>query len=364
VTEFDPPETQKYPKKYVKIREYVKKCREKPEERAKYIQFMKDYSLLSSVADVNFMYFSASGSIFGSPNANKGYDILKGFPVGRLIVKGVNQIKDTRLGSFHHTQKIKNLVRESKYPDYPITNENTVFIVGANEEQGDGLVDQPSAHISGHCYVEIDVNKQSDTDTSGKPKYVKMEQLPKLHVVPLELKHFPVKTLWGLGPTLRGSAYMEKGHPVLDYLFSFINRDFDKIDDMEASDKIYMRQFMIEITFSHILDEAETETQLKERRKALFSPGKMLIESFIKDLDVKVIRKPITIDMQGKFFNADNLTYILTGTYKESFLFSLEPEEQTMDLSIRAKGYHPIKLTLPIKAGNIIFVDINLREKE
>jgi hypothetical protein len=359
VLQFDPPETGKYPKKYPKIREYGLKCRQEPEEKQRAVKFMQDYSLLRNVREINFMYFSTSGSIFGSPHANAGYDLLQTVKFGQMVVKGVNQIKDTRLGSFHHTRKISNLVRESKIPGYPISKENTLFVVGANEEQGDGLVDQPSAHISGHGLVELNIEQKPNAQKSSEPIMVKMEVLPEQYVVPLEVHHFPVKTFWGLGPTHPGSAYMEPGHPVLDYLIPFMYKDFKQLEKQISENDIYLRQFMFEFTFRHITAGAETEQQIAERRESLLGG---LLPTFIKELDVRIENKPINIDIQGKFFNADNLTYVIVGSYKESIFFEDKPEEISMDFAIRARGYDPILLTLPVRAGKIVFVNINLNK--
>ncbi|MDX9703189.1 MAG: hypothetical protein RBU23_09115 [Candidatus Auribacterota bacterium] len=365
VEKFDPPETNKYPKRYVKINEYAKRCKDDPDEHAKIMQYMQDYSLLNSVRELNFMYFSASGSIFGSPHANSGYEFLKKFPVGQFVVKGVPQIKDTRLGSFHHTRKIANLVRESKSPHYPITSKNTLFIVGANGERGDGLVDQPSAHISGHGYVNIDVlqNMRSD-DNSFSPDEkikVKMEVLPNITTIPLKVHHFPVKTLWGLGPTLPGSAYMTKGHPVMDYLYPFIYKDFERIERLSGENDIFLRQFMFEFTFRHITGDAVTDEQIAERRRMLFIDG--LVAQFIKDLNVQIIKKHPDIDMQGKYFNAENLTYVLIGSYEDSIFRKGKPEVRDMEFRIRARGFEPIRLTVPARPGKITFVNINLRKE-
>lgn len=363
VDHFEPPETDKYPKRYVKIRDYALKCKENPEEHARIMQYMKDYSLLNAIREVNFMYFSAAGSIFGSPHANSGYDMLRNFPVGQFVVKGMRQIKDTRLGSFHHMQKMVNLVRESNLPDYPITPQNTLFVVGANGQTGDGLVDQPSAHISGHGYVNLDVTQNVDPEDSRQGAiHIRMKVLPELPVVPLEVHHFPVKTFWGLGPTIPGAAYMVKGHPVLDYLFPFMYKDFKRIDDLLEKNDNFLRQFMVEFTFRHIVGEAVTDEQLAERRRLLFIDG--LIAQFIKDLDVKIIRRHPDIDMQGKYFNADNLTYVMVGSYEETIFRPGKPVTRTMDFRIRARGYEPIVMTLPIRAGKITFVHINLEKKE
>jgi len=360
VTSFDPPETEKYPKQYTKLSQYALKCRKDPVEKEKFLNFIKDYSLLYEVKDINFMYFSTAGSIFGSPAANSGYELLANFPIGRMVVKGVNQIKDTRLGSFHHTRKIESLIRESKLPDYPITNQNTLFVVGCNGEKGDDFVDQPSAHISGHCYMHLDMSEEHFAPKTNGVITPSMEQLPVLHVVPLHLHHFPIKTFWGLGPTLPGAAYMEKGHPVLDYLFAFIKKDFNRIEELKADNKVYLRQFMVEFTFRHITADAQTETQIAQRREKLLGG---LLPQFIKDLDVQIVKRPNDINMQGKFFNADNLTYVLVGAYNEG-LFPTKPKEEKMNFRIHAAGYDPVTLSVPIKPGKIMFVNVKLKEKK
>jgi len=366
VNKFDPIDTPKYPKKYIKIRDFSLKAKSDPEELNKVHQYMKDFAMFRDIMDLNFMYFSISGSIFGSPQANSGYGLLQNFPVGKLIVQGMNQIKDTRLGSFHHTQKIKNLVRESKLPNYPINKKNTLFIVGANGEKGDNFVDQPSAHISTHGYVDIDLTKNGvlpNSSLNNKNVYkVQMEVLPEMNVVPLRVRHFPVKTLWGFGPTLTGSAHFEENHPALPYLTAFMFKDFKTIDTLIKLNDNYMRQFMLEFTFSHITDNAETEEQIEKRRNNLFIGG--LISQFINDLEVKIKNRPACVDLQGKYFNADNLTYVLIGCYEDSIFYMGKPEIKNVDFEIKARGFEPLTLNLPIKPGKILFVNIRLQKEK
>ena len=366
VDKFEPVDTHKYPKRYVKIRQFALKARSDPKELNKIQQYIKNYAMFRDIMGLNFMYFSICGSIFGSPEANSGYGLLQNFPVGQLFVQGINQIKDTRLGSFHHTQKIKNLIRESKLPDYPITKQNTLFIVGANGEHGDDYVDQPSAHISGHGYVNIDLtqdNVEPNNKFNNKEIYkVKMQVLPEMNVVPLRVHHFPVKTFLGLGPTLTGGAYFKEGHPVLPYLTAFMFKDFDTIDKLIKLNDDYMRQFMLEFTFSHITNDAQTDEQIAKRRKNLFIGG--LISQFIKDLEVKIKNRPACVDLQGKYFNADNLTYVIIGCYEDSIFYMGKPEIKHVDFQIKAHGFEPVTLNLPIRPGKILFVNIRLKEQK
>ena len=364
VEKFDPIDTDKYPKKYEKVREFALKAKEDPEQLNMVHQYMRDYAMFRDIMDLNFMYFSISGSIFGSPQANSGYGLLQNFPVGQLVVQGMNQIKDTRLGSFHHTQKIKHLVRESKLPGYPITKENTLFIVGANGEKGDDFVDQPSAHLSAHGYVDIDLTKDNPVTNGNRQNMykVKMDVLPEMNVVPLRLRHFPVKTLWGLGPTLTGSAHFEEDHPVLPYLAAFMFKDFTTIDNLIKVNDNYMRQFMLEFTFSHITNDAETDEQIEKRRNNLFIGG--LIPQFINELEVKIKNRPACVDLQGKYFNADNLTYVIIGCYEDSIFYMGKPEIKHVDFEIRARGFEPLTLNLPIKPGKILFVNVRLQKEQ
>ncbi|MCB1196027.1 hypothetical protein KDK77_07560, partial [bacterium] len=363
ISVFEPPETPKYPKQYKYMKSYIEKCRENKDLDESLLKFMKEYSLLGEVKDVHFMYFSLSGSIFGSPHANAGYDLLNSLPIFKPAVHGINQIKDTRVGSFHHTHKIKSLVRESKLPGYPIDMTNTLFVVGANDEQGDDLVDQPSAHLDGHGYVVLDlINDEFDNNGISIKQ---MDVLPPQHVVPLEVHHFPVKTLWGLGPTLDGSAYIDRpDHPVMDYLVPFIYKDFARIEKLKIENPIFLRQFMIQFTFTHITEGAETDSQLAEMRSKLFLPGSKLLEKMLRDLNVTIVKKPKNIDIQGRIFNADNLTYVIMGAYKESLLSSGPPTTKKMDFHILARGYKPVTITLPVKPGKIMFVNITLQESE
>ena len=363
VEHFEPPETDKYPKQYTFLKKYMEKCLENPDLNKTLMDFLKEYSLLGEVKDINFMYFSVSGSIFGSPHANAGYDLLNSLAIFKSAVKGINQIKDTRVGSFHHTKKIRSLVRESKLPNYPINKTNSLFVVGVNGEQGDNLVDQPSAHLSGHGYVVFDL--LNDEFGEDGISHKKMEVLPELHVVPLDVRHFPVHTLWGLGPTIRGSAYIDtREHPVLKYLIPFVYKDFDRIEQLKQGNKNYLRQFMIEFTFTHITGGAQTDQQLDERRKKLFLPGSKLLENILGDLKVKVVRRPFDIELQDRIFNAENLTYVIVGAYEESILSSDPPETETMGFRIAARGFEPVNITLPVKPGKILFVNITLQESQ
>jgi len=120
---------------------------------------------------------------------------------------------------------------------------------------------------------------------------------------------------------------------------------------------------MIEFTFSHITGDAKTNDQIAERRKKLLSPGGIL-NKFMKELDVKIVKKPKIISIQDKIFNAENLTYVFVGSYKESFLYPGKPDVWSINFDIKARGYDPVLLTLPVKAGEILFVNINLRKQD
>ena len=353
VTHFETPESNKYPKKYVKFHQYALNNRDNIEERLQKISFIKNHSMFLPLKGIDFRFFSISGSIFGSPQANFGYDILYTFPITQNVVQGFNQIKDTRLGSTHHINTVSALIEISEEGDYPLNKENCLFIVGANEEDGDGLVNQSSAHLSDHRYVEIDLSKYQDIP-EGEKIYIKKESLPKQRVIGLPLDHFPKKLFFGLGPTVKlGSAYItDETHPTFPYLINFINKNFDEIDKLAADNPTDLQQFMVQFTFGQI------KTELTGKNPNAYLPGSTLLNDLIKKLNIKIDIKNKSGDiwLQGKYFNADNFTYVFLGAYEDRV--DTSKEIIIMDFIIRARGFKPMTVTLPVKAGKNVFVRI------
>jgi len=88
-----------------------------------------------------------------------------------------------------------------------------------------------------------------------------------------------------------------------------------------------------------------------------FLPGSKELDAFIKKLNIKITikNKPGDIWLQGKYFNADNFTYVFLGAYEDR----VDPaKEFIFDFIVKAKGFKPITVTLPIKAGKNFFVKI------
>ena len=352
VDHFEQPGTLKYPKEYIILKQYAKKKRDNIEERLENIDFIKNHSIFSRFDGIDFRFFSISGSIFGSPKANFGYDLMYTFPFTQSIIQGFNQIKDTRLGSTHHINTVSTLLKIHENDDYPLNRKNCLFVVGVNEEDGDGLVNQSSAHLSQHRYVEIDLSKYQDIP-DGEKIYIKKQSLPKQTVVGLPLDHFPKKLFFGLGPTVKlGSAYItDEKHPTFPYLINFINKNFDAIDNLLAENTTHLQQFMVQFTIGKI------KMQLIDKNLDEYLPGSKELNELIKKLNIKIKlkNKPGDIWMQGKYFNADNFTYVFLGAYEDRVD---KEKEFILDFIVKAKGFKPITVTLPIKAGKNFFVRI------
>jgi len=355
VTSFEPPETYKYPKKYPKLNAYFTSIKNNRNEQTKLIDFFVAHSTYYKIKDIEFRLFCIAGSIFGSPEANVGYDILYRFPPTQSLVKGIKQIKDTRLGNSHH---IKGLVKmfESKWEGkYPFDDKNIMFIVGANEEDGDGLVTQPCAHLSQHRFVSCDLAKYAGE--KSKVITLNKNELPKLRVVPLNVRHFPVKTFFGLGPTLPGAAYITANHPTLDYLMAFINKDYPRIEYLEKKNPVKLQQFMISFYIGKVgIGKTTSDTPL-------FEPGSPQLQKIIKELavNIDIIALPNDFILQGTFFNADNFTYVFLGAYNDNVDTSAE---QKLVFKITSRMYPASVFCVPVKAGCATFIRILDSRKE
>ncbi|MEW6535760.1 MAG: hypothetical protein AB1454_09075 [Candidatus Auribacterota bacterium] len=363
VTNFEPPETDKYPKRYDLLRIFFAKKINDAEFRSQFVTFISEHALFYQVKDLEFRSICLSGSIFGSPQANIGYDLLTNYKFMRGVVKGYEQIKDTRLGSVHHIQAIERLVSFEDSTDYPLNSQNSLFLVGVNGEKGDDLVPQPCAHLSGHQYASIDV---AELRGSAQPVRIMKKSLPDLPVVPLDVRHFPVKTFFGLGPTIPGSAYIDtENHPSFPYIKAFIQQDFDIISQMEESDKVVLRQFMVEIQIGRL-------DKIKERLKAMnvkndtSGMARLIREAGLK---VQLINRPPDITIQSEYFNKDTLTYVFIGAIEEDMVIFFKEDldtkvEHPLNFLITAKGYPEIQVTLPIQAGEITFLRIYDSKKD
>ncbi len=357
-SKFEPPSTDRYPKKYPLLKKFFLERDNDSEFHDDLYTFISQYATYEPVANINFRMVSLAGSIFGSPQANVGYQIMKVFPFAQMVVKGSEQIKDTRLGSEHHVELVSRLVDFDNTADFPLNDENIIFISGTNDQKGDGLVEQPCSHLSGHAYVQIDVAENYDKKL-GK-NIVKQKISHILPVVPLHVKHFEQKTFFGLGPTIPGAAYIDnENHPVFPYINAFINKNYETIETLQLSNETKMHQFMVQFTFGRM--EKIKARLLKEYGRS--DPRTIRREFQSLGISIKFLDRHPDISIQSEFFNPDSLTYVFLGTFeKDTLVFFKEDldvtKEHRLTFLIESNDYPPANISLPVKAGRISFVRI------
>jgi hypothetical protein len=104
--------------------------------------------------------------------------------VRRLVVgREYYQIRENEVGTTQQLEGIETLAREYAESGYAMSPLQMIFIVGANGVAGDGIVDQPAAHLSGHSYTRVRVMDAG----GGQPRLeeVKRLTLPRRLVAPL-----------------------------------------------------------------------------------------------------------------------------------------------------------------------------------
>lgn len=245
VDRFEDPETPRYPKRYRRVRTCAKSlegCSIEEHERIR--NFFVDYAQYHDLLSLSPSFISAAGSYFGSPRADDSFLLFTWLPFLKYFARReLTQIDQSRLGSIHHLENMENLVRANRDERYPLDPDNTLFLVGANGNRGDGFVDQSSAHLSDHTLevVRIPAGKGGGA--------VSRDRLPDLTVVPLRVMHFPEREMGGWGRRRYGVAYMEEGNPGFEYLLKFIRNDWAGIRGALSHDDDSLRQFMLEIAF-------------------------------------------------------------------------------------------------------------------
>lgn len=280
-----------YPKRYEKIRAYAAERGSRPEaEKEKNRQFFITYAQYRGLLNVKARFITCAGSLFGSPQASDTVNLVKWLPfVRHFIGREYYQIEQTELGTAQHIQRIETLVAEVREKRYPLGPTEALSIVGSNGANGDGLVDQPAAHLSMHTYTLFRVAAGKD----GKPRLEEAEHvtLPALPVVPLKVMHLAEKTLGGFGGKYYGAAYMVKGNPAWPYILNFIRGDWATMEKDLSLDSTLFRQFMIEVTMGD---------------------GEM------KESDVRWEDASDNIEIRGRYFNAGSRTLVWTGYFKDT----------------------------------------------
>ncbi|MCX6339934.1 MAG: hypothetical protein NTX71_08450 [Candidatus Aureabacteria bacterium] len=302
VKKFEGIESPYYPKRYEKIREYAAARESRSEaEKEKNRQFFITYAQYRALLNVQPYFIMAAASLFGSPQANDTINIVKWTPLIRHFIIGreYDQIKQTELGTAQHLERIEKLAQECRDKRYPISPSQALFIVGANGNSGDGMVDQPSAHLSMHTYTRMRVKDGGD----GRLQLEETERatLPPLAVAPLRVMHLSEKKLWGLSGATYGAAYMVPGNPAYPYILNFIKGDWAAIERDLARDADLFKQFMVEVSFK----------------------GAKMNESDVRWEDVSD-----NIEVTGRYFNEESRTLVWTGYFKETGVLA-ELQEKT-----------------------------------
>jgi len=297
-----------YPKRYEKVREHVaSRVIVSEAEKEKEKQFYITYAQYRDLLDVEPYLIATAASLFGSPSANDAINLMKWMPFVRRFIVGREyyQIQQNEVGTTQQLERIEALAREYAEQGYAISPLQMIFIVGANGVAGDGMVDQPSAHLSGHSYTRVRVNDAH----GGHPRLEEVERqtLPRRVVVPLKVMHVPEKRLWGLGGKKYGAAYMVKGNPAYPYILNFITRDWKAIRSDLERDTDTLKQFMIEVSFA----------DAKMNRLSAFRMG-----------------QSDNVTVTGRYYNSENGTIVYIGYFKDLGLWEgLKERARLLDIT-------------------------------
>ncbi|MDD5556526.1 MAG: hypothetical protein PHN82_04655 [bacterium] len=279
-----------YPKRYDKIREYAAARHERAEEeKERNRQFFITYAQYRHLLDAEARFVTCAASLFGSPQANDTMNLLRWLPfLRRFLGSEYYQIEQTELGTAQHLQRIEALAAEAREHRFPLKPGAALSIVGANGPRGDGLVDQPSAHLSLHTFA---VYRPRDGE-DGEPVLEQADAvtLPRLPVAPLAVTHFPEKRLRGLAGTRHGAAYMVGDNPAWPYILNFIRDDWEAIRRDLARDADRFHQFMVEVSFEG---------------------------GGLRNSDLRWEDASGNIEVRGRYFNAESGTLVWTGFFKE-----------------------------------------------
>jgi hypothetical protein len=206
--------------------------------------FWTSYLEYEQLLPLQLRLFSLAGSFFGTGEANIGYGMLEVLPFrGELLVGPiVGQVKDTQLGTRYHLEVIKDLFTLSGQVEPERVAENLYFIVGVNNNKGDGLVPEFSAHFSSHLFTEISIEDLLQV-SKGKSQSFKVAQLPDYPLTGLKVHHLPGREFFFFEKP--GIAQMNEKSKAYPYLMAFIRKDRDKLERLHQSQQQPMRQFMV-----------------------------------------------------------------------------------------------------------------------
>jgi len=312
VQRFEGVESPYYPKRYRRIRAYAaERASRTAEEKEKNRQFFVTYAQYRSLLDVEARFISCAGSLFGSPQANDTVNLAKWLPfVRRVIGREYRQILQTELGTEEHLKRVERLSADAHRKRYPFAPTEILSIVGANGAQGDGLVDQPAAHLSLHTFAAF--KTAHDADGKARLDEVRRATLPKLPVAPLELMHLPEKSFWGLAGRRHGAAYMVEDNPAWPFVLNFIRGDWASLERDLARDGDLFRQFMVEV----VLGDAR-----------------------LKASDVRWKDASDDLVIRGRYYNEGSRTIIWTGHFKDTGVVAeLREKARLLDVTDMVPG--------------------------
>ncbi len=327
---------------YPKIAQWIEKHYGKPagEASSKDVadlmmhNFFMKYAAFRNMVPLQVRIFSIAGSFLGSPQAFAGYFYSQYFPwLAHFFVKNrENQIKDTRLGSRHHLDWTKSIIERMEQERKDEELKEVYYVVGVNgifHNKGDGLVEQPSAHLSKVSFAEIPVStvladlnlKQKDKS----PLTLEWERTPESLILGLPVKHLPERFLWRQVP---GAAQMTKNSKTYPFFISFIKKDYETFDALYEEEHVPLRQFMVSVYL----------TDIKEIKR--------------KDLKLKAISKDIKIGKK-RYGNTTSNSMTWLGHFKSD-------DQDTAEVSLEiSKGRNQkAKIDFPVHRGKSHFIEI------
>lgn len=333
-----------YPRRYPKVVEYFVKNRSGQNgDDAIPLDFWMQYVEYKQLLNIRLRLFSMAGSFFGSPEANEIYPLYKELPgLSELIVGPVEgEIKDTQLGSRYHLRVVKDLIDYARYTGKGEEMTPAVyFIVGANGDNGDGLVGQSSAHFSSHLLTEIPL-KDLFSSSKAAPLHFKSERLPAYHVTGLRVYHIPHRELLFIEKP--GIAQIDRESEVYPFLVSFLGKDFDNLHRLHNEHNQGLRQFMVELSLP-------LGNELKDAK-----------------ISLKAASRNIKIDRC--YYNSAAHTFVWTGlfTNKEDYFDAAGAGQSRSSANLIltiSKGSEKAEVEFEVNPGTNHFVDIAPQAEE
>jgi len=237
--------------------------------------------------------------------------------------------------SRHHLQWTKQIFnRIDQHGQYL---EGVYFILGVSgifETKGDGLVDQPSAHVSKHLFTEIPLKAllkkgEGEVSQEGSLKF-EWRRLSDRPLTGLEIRHLPRKYL--LFPR-RGAAQMNEKSKVYPFLIAYLKRDEEELKRLHEKGGQELKQFMISVFLPENGKLRRSDFNVKENTR-----------------EIKITRR---ID------NSSSNAITWTGIFK-----SAKFKRASVDLNYGGRLGTKRRININVHPGAIHFVDIAASEPE